>query len=132
MVPRILLSDDDPAFADAARQGLGRYGFDVTIADDGGSAIEIWDRARDDVPFHLCLVDFHMPRATGLDVVRHVRSADSGGGTPCVLMSAMLDEDIRRQAEMVRVYRVLDKPVRLKMLGDVVKDALSDAYGWAG
>ena len=158
-LPRILLSDDDAAFADAVREGLGRFGFDVTVANDGRAAIGMWDDSdsvasdaanvanaanvdgvadpiansvpiHDAVPFHLCLLDFHMPGATGLDVIRHVRSRPGGTVTPCVLMSAAMDDSIRREAESMRTYRILDKPIRLGILGQVVRDAITETYGW--
>lgn len=128
--PRILVSDDDQAFRELLCEGLGRQGFIVTEARDGGEAIEVWNQGDQ----HLCLVDFHMPRANGLEVVRHVQSHCPRGlqstYVPCVLMSGQLDDSIRREAESARVYRVLAKPLRLKQLGEVVIGALRDMYGW--
>lgn len=128
--PRILVSDDDDAFRGVLCEGLSRRGFIVTEARDGGEAIDAWNQGDQ----HLCLVDFHMPRANGLEVVRHVQShcpaTLQSDYVPCVLMSGQLDETIRREAEMARVYQVLAKPLRLKQLGEVVYNALVDVYGW--
>ncbi len=41
---------------------------------------------------HIVLIDMHMPKLTGLDVVRVVRQINLL--LPCILMSAELDEDI--------------------------------------
>ncbi|MEM9827406.1 MAG: response regulator, partial [Planctomycetota bacterium] len=118
-VPQILVSDDDSAFREVVCESLARRGFRVTEAIDGKQAIELW--RRDDGDFHLCLVDFHMPGANGLEVVRFVQSYQPAGQsqgdedcrqpTPCVLMSAELTDPIRREAESAQVFRVLSKPL---------------------
>lgn len=133
--PRILLTDDDPDFRSAASEGLTRRGFAVVEAADGLEAIETWD--RDGGQFHLCLIDFNMPRANGIDVIRHVydcvsrlaSSNDQPAYSPCVLMSSELSEPIRQQAASFRVYRVLSKPLRLRQLGEVVASALAEVHG---
>jgi CheY-like chemotaxis protein len=129
-IPRILVSDDDDAFRGVLCEGLSRRGFIVTEARDGGEAIDVWNQGDQ----HLCLVDFHMPRVNGLEVVWHVQSHCSQSArsnfAPCLLMSGDLDDVIRREAERARVYRVLSKPLRIKELGEVITGALSDVYGW--
>src|SRR6056297_462716 len=114
LIPNLLVTDDDSAFRQVLCEGLVRRGFQVTEAANGQEAIEVLSRS--DV--HVCLVDFHMPRLTGLDVIRYLRS--QGDPRPCVLMSADLDDKIRREAELMRAYGVLSKPVRLSQLSDVV------------
>jgi DNA-binding NarL/FixJ family response regulator len=49
---------------------------------------------------------------------------------PCVLMSAALNDEIRREAERMRVFDILSKPVRLQKLTDIVCEALTSVYGW--
>ena len=124
LIPNLLVTDDDSAFRQVVCEGLTRRGFQVTEARDGQEAIEVLD--RDEV--HMALLDFHMPRLTGLDVMRHL--SDCPESPPCVLMSAELDEDIRREAERMQAYRVVSKPVRLQQLTEIVCAALTAAYGW--
>ncbi|QDT06148.1 Response regulator MprA [Rubripirellula lacrimiformis] len=124
LIPNLLITDDDAAFRQVLCEGLVRRGFRVTEATDGQEALDVLGSHE----VHVCLIDFHMPRMSGLDVLRHLHSA--GQSLPCVLMSADLDDDIRREAAAMRAYRVLDKPVRLKQLSDVVCGALADVYGW--
>lgn len=126
--PRILLSDDDAAFRLVLTESLHRRGYEVTATGDGGEAIEVWDNGRG--RFDLCLVDFHMPRATGIDVIRHVRSTPQTS-TTCLLMSAEMTDAIRDQAIAADAYRVLTKPLRIKLLAEVLADALRDRRGLA-
>jgi two-component system chemotaxis response regulator CheY len=45
-------------------------------------------------------------------------------------MSADLDDEIRREAQRMRAFEVLSKPVRLQHLTQIVCAALTKAYGW--
>jgi CheY-like chemotaxis protein len=123
-IPNLLVTDDDSAFRSVLCEGLLRRGFNVTEAGDGMEAIELIEQSE----VHACLIDFHMPKLNGVEVIRHIRQRSNQ--TPCVLMSADLDETIRAQAQQVSVYEVLSKPIRLKQISDLICNALSDVYGW--
>ena len=124
LVPNLLVTDDDSAFRRVVCEGLSRRGFRVTEASDGQEAIDVIGQSE----VHVALIDVHMPRVTGLDVIRHLHQRPPS--PPCVLMSAELDDEIRREAERMHAYRVLSKPVRLVQLTDIICGALSDVYGW--
>ena len=124
MIPNLLVTDDDVAFRHVLCEGLQRRGFHVIEAGDGEEAI----KKIDSVEVHLALVDVHMPRVTGLEVMQ--RLTETPNSPPCVLMSAQLDDEIRREAERMRAYQVLSKPIRLTQLSDLVRRALTEVYGW--
>ncbi len=130
IVPNLLVTDDDDPFRSVLCEALGRRGFRVSEACDGQEAIEVIEASQNDesTRLHLALVDVHMPRLSGLDVMRHVRTLPSGPA--CVLMSAELDEQIREEAIRMEAYQVLAKPIRLSQLRDVVTNALCEVYGW--
>lgn len=123
-IPNLLVTDDDSAFRQVVCEGLTRRGFRVTEARDGLEAIELLGRSR----VHIALLDVHMPRLSGLEVIRHLY--ESPESPPCVLMSADLDDEIRREAQRMRAFEVLSKPVRLQHLTQIVCAALTKAYGW--
>ena len=124
LIPNLLVTDDDSAFRQVVCEGLSRRGFRVTEASDGQEAIDVISHSE----FHVALLDVHMPRVTGLEVIRHLRQRPQS--PPCVLMSAELNDEIRREAERMCAYKVLSKPVRLVQLTDIICGALSDVYGW--
>ena len=124
VVPKLLVTDDDSAFRRVVCEGLMRQGFQVTEASDGREALDLLDSSE----VHVLLVDIHMPHVTGLDVVRHLQ--DRPASPPCVLMSAGVDDEIRREAKRMRAYQVLSKPVRLAQLTTIVCGALAERYDW--
>ena len=124
VIPNLLVTDDDSAFRRAVCDGLVRRGFQVTEARDGQEAIELFSESR----VHMALVDFHMPRLSGLEVIRHLH--ESPESPPCGLMSAELNDEIRLEAERMQAFDVVSKPVRLQHLTEIVCAALTSAYGW--
>ncbi len=123
-VPNLLVSDDDSAFRQVVCEALLRRGFTVTQASDGEEAIEVMKHTE----IHMVLVDLHMPRLTGLQVMEIM--AQSPSGPPCVLMSSAMDDAIEKEAMRMRAYRVLAKPFRLSELSQVICGALSEVYNW--
>ncbi len=124
LIPNLLITDDDSAFRNVLCEGLSRRGFRVTQASDGQEAIDVIEHSE----VHICLIDFHMPRLNGLEVIRYVGQQEAP--TPCVLMSADLNDEIRAQAEQAKAYGVLSKPIRLNQISDLIQGALSEVYGW--
>ncbi len=122
--PNLLVTDDDSAFRRVVCEGLVRRGFEVTEARDGREALELLECSQ----VHMALLDVHMPRLSGLDVIRHLY--ESPESPPCILMSAELNDEIRREAQRMRAFEVLSKPVRLQKLTEIVCEALTSVYGW--
>ena len=124
IVPNLLITDDDNAFREVLCECFERRGFQVTPASDGAEAITQISQ----IDFHLALIDVHMPRQSGLDVVRYVTT--NNRRSPCVLMSAQWDEQTRRTAVELNAYDLIDKPVAMQRLTAIVHHALADLYGW--
>lgn len=126
MIPNLLITDDDQALRQSLGEAMQRRGFHVILAADGQEALEL---LRGTV-VHLALVDVHMPRISGLQLIEQLRHSDLR--MPCILMSAALDESIRHEAELMRVFRVIGKPFRLAEIARTVQQGLAEHYGWAG
>lgn len=122
--PSLLITDDDIDFRSTLRDVFERRGFHTILAGDGVEALEIVERE----PVHLLLLDMHMPRLTGLEAIREVKRKRPI--LPCILISAQLDDEITRAALDAHAYRVLPKPIGVRMLTDVVREALADVYQW--
>ncbi len=122
--PNLLVTDDDMAFRQVVCEGLVRRGYRVTEACDGEEALDVMQ--RDEI--HVALVDLHMPRLTGLDVMR--RLYDKPVSPPLVLMSAELDDAVRAEAKRMRAFDVLSKPVRMQHLAGVIGHILESVYDW--
>ena len=93
--PLLLLVDDDAQIRQLLNEVGEREKFEVLEAADGGAAIEMLQRRHVD----LVLLDLHMPRVNGLDVLRAVRA--SGTSSQIALMSG--DASVEDAVEAVKL-----------------------------
>jgi CheY-like chemotaxis protein len=122
--PSILITDNDQDFRETLRSVFEPRGFRALMASDGEEAI----RTVLTQEVHLVLMDMHMPKLTGIDTIRKVKRFRAD--LPCILLSAALDEAILRDAEQVRAYSVLAKPVSRQQITYAVDQALWRLYDW--
>ena len=123
-LPSILISDDDQALRETIRGIFEPAGFRTYLAGDGEEAIKIVHSEC----VHVVLVDMHMPKLTGLDVVRWLRRYNRV--LPCILMSANLDSDIEREAKALQTFRIVAKPFSGSDLRKTVVHALRRFHNW--
>ena len=69
----VLVVEDEDSFIDALTVGLTREGFRVSVARDGAEALDMFD----DVDPDLVLLDVMLPKVSGIDVCRELRSRSS-------------------------------------------------------
>jgi two-component system response regulator RegX3 len=105
----VLVVDDEPAFREALRLGLSREGFLVHTVDDGEQAIIAFDEINPDV----VLLDVMLPRLSGIDVCREIRSRST---TPVIMVSAKSEEIDAVVALEVGADDYITKPYRLREL----------------
>lgn len=122
--PSLLITDDDVDFRSTLRDVFEPRGYRTLLAGDGVEALEIVHREH----VHLVLFDMHMPRLTGLEAIRRVKAFQPI--LPCILISAQLDDEIRQAALEAHAYRVLPKPIGVRDLTAVVRQALAEVYHW--
>jgi two-component system response regulator RegX3 len=82
---RILVVEDEDSFSDALSFLLGKEGFDVTVAADGVTALEIFNRDGAD----LVLLDLMLPGLSGTEVCRQLRQKSS---VPIIMLTAKESE----------------------------------------
>ncbi len=105
----ILVVEDEESFIDALTIGLDREGFDVTIARDGQDALVQFSKGN----FDLVLLDLMLPKMSGLDVCRSIRTTST---VPIIIVSAKGEE-----VDMVLMLEIgaddyVTKPYRLREL----------------
>ena len=105
----VLLAEDEESFVDALVVGLGREGFQVTVARDGNEALRLFDETAPD----LVLLDVMLPKMSGIDVCRAIRSRSN---VPIIMVTAKAAEiDIVVGLE-VGADDYVAKPYRLREL----------------
>jgi two-component system response regulator RegX3 len=106
---QVLVAEDEESFVDALVVGLEREGFAVTVARDGNEALALF-RERE---FDLLLLDVMLPRMSGLDVCRAVRSTSN---VPIIMVTAKSTEIDTVVGLEVGADDYVAKPYRLREL----------------
>ena len=123
-LPSILITDDDAEFRETLRGVFEPEGYRTLLAGDGEEALEIVHREE----VHLILLDMHMPKLSGLELLLLVR--DFSALLPCIMLSADLDAAIVEQAESADVFAILSKPVTRHRIVAEVETAMRHVYNW--
>jgi two-component system phosphate regulon response regulator PhoB len=91
-IPVLLVADDDEDILTLVQLRLSRSGFEVVVARDGEEALRL---ARERSP-DLAVLDWMMPKMSGVDVLRALRASEATAGIPVVLLTARASEfDVR-------------------------------------
>jgi two-component system, OmpR family, response regulator RegX3 len=106
---RILLAEDEESFIEALQIGLAREGFSVTVARDGAAALELFKGGT----FDLILLDVMLPKMSGLDVCRAIRTTSS---VPIIMVTAKAAEIDTVVGLEVGADDYVAKPYRLREL----------------
>jgi two-component system response regulator RegX3 len=120
--PLVLVVDDEQSYRDALRIALEREGFRVEVAADGAEAIARFDAVRP----ALVLLDVMLPRITGIDVCRELRSRSQ---VPIIMVTARNAEIDAVVGLEVGADDYVTKPFRLRELVARVRAALRRGRG---
>ena len=120
-VANVLVADDEAAFARLISKHLQRAGHRVEVVSDGATAMQRVQAARPD----LLILDVHMPRMTGIELVEQL--AARGSLPPTIVMSAYGNLETALRAVRSGALDFLSKPFRLPELELKVEVALERA-----
>jgi two-component system response regulator RegX3 len=115
--PLILVVDDEQSYRDALAVALQREGFAVDTAADGVEAIDRFEASRP----ALVLLDVMLPKVSGIDVCREIRSRSR---VPIIMVTARNAEIDAVVGLEVGADDYVSKPFRLRELIARVRAAL--------
>ncbi len=105
----VLVVEDEDSFVEALTVGLKREGFRVQVATDGAQALAVFDAVRPD----LVLLDVMLPKISGIDVCRELRSRSR---VPIIMVTAKGSEIDTVVGLEVGADDYVTKPYRLREL----------------
>src|SRR5687767_14373008 len=107
--PTVLIVEDEESFVEALVVGLKREGFLVKVARDGAEALDVFDSAQPD----LVLLDVMLPKVSGIDVCRELRTKSR---VPIIMVTAKASEIDTVVGLEVGADDYVSKPYRLREL----------------
>ncbi|HXR63116.1 MAG TPA: ATP-binding protein [Rudaea sp.] len=116
---RVLIGDDQPANLLVLRRMLEKAGHSVQSAGDGESVLQ----ALEESSFDAVIIDLHMPKFSGTDVIKQARVMEAGRPrTPFIVLSADATSDAVRASDLVGANAYLTKPVAARPLLDALAE----------
>ena len=120
--PLVLVAEDEDELRTLISLRLSSAGLHVRELEDGlelADYIALAQKSSQRLPMpHLILTDVRMPGATGLEVIRTIRSQELD--FPIVVLTAYPDDQLVEDAERLGDTQVVSKPIDLDALADIV------------
>jgi DNA-binding NtrC family response regulator len=121
---RVLVVDDEPLVRWSIAETLGASGYDIEEAADAETAV----RACFDSPSRpdVVLLDLRLPDCGDLRLLEMMRQR--APQAPVILMTAFGTPEVRKEAERLGAFCVLDKPFEVEELDGLVARALASRH----
>lgn len=123
----VLLVEDDDTEADLMCVALGKNGvrIDISRARDGAEALDILLSANANALPRVVFLDLNLPKVSGLEVLKRIRSEDNLRTLPVVVLSgSVLQEDIGN-AYLLGANSYVRKPVNFEEFSKAVRQLTS-------
>jgi CheY-like chemotaxis protein len=117
-----LVVDDNEDIRDVFSRLVERAGHRVSTATDGLDAVEALQRES----FDVMLLDLTMPRMNGVEVVRWMRDHPEVGAEMRVVVISAWAGEHRAALQELGVETVMQKPLRIQKLTDLIAETLPD------
>lgn len=121
----ILIADDMPTIRDLVKTQLRQMGYkSIVEAQDGQEALnKLLANESANIPIHLIISDWNMPKLSGLDFLKEVRSRPQMKNLPFVLLTSETERDQVTEAIMAGVSQYIVKPFTPKTFDEKLRSA---------
>ncbi len=109
MSKTLLIIEDDVVTRDLLRLVFEYDGFHCIQAENGAVGLTLLE----EVKFDVIILDNVMPKMTGLEFLVHHRRSSQTPEIPIIMITGLLNDDIREQATKLGVYAIIGKPYDL-------------------
>ncbi len=121
---RILIVDDDLDILANLSDILSELGYEIITAASGQEALEKLSEldSSESGRLDLCLLDFKMPGMDGVELLEKIH--ESRPEVPAIMVTAYAGEDGDRRAMEAGTWKVMRKPVDVRLLIGMIGQAI--------
>jgi two-component system, chemotaxis family, chemotaxis protein CheY len=114
---RVLVVDDFSTMRRIIKNILRQLGFNnIVEADDGTTAWEVLNKDR----IEFVVSDWNMPKMTGIELLRKVRSSEEFADMPFLMVTAEAQQENIIEAVQAKVSNYIVKPFTAETLGQKI------------
>ncbi len=120
---KFLVVDDMMAIRDLVKTHLKAMGFKrIVEAENGEQAYRLLEEeSKTQSPIEFIISDWNMPKMTGLDFLKKVRSSQIYGNMPFILLTSESEREQVTEAVLAGVSQYVVKPFSPKMIEDKIR-----------
>jgi two-component system, OmpR family, phosphate regulon response regulator PhoB len=129
MDPHILVVEDEDALSTLLQYNLEKEGYQVSVAADGEEALMLADEATPD----LVLVDWMLPKLSGIEVCRRLRNRSETRNVPIIMLTARGEEadrirglDTGADDYVVKPFSMTELIARIRAVMRRIRPGLAD------
>lgn len=118
---KMLVVDNNAAAREILQETLESFSFEVSVASSGQEGIAQLEKAAQDQPYELVLMDWKMPGMDGVEASKLIKSSNKLTKIPSIIMlTAYSREEVTRQAKGIGLDGFLTKPINPSILLDSI------------
>jgi CheY-like chemotaxis protein len=129
----ILLAEDNAADVELVREALEdrKVALELRVVEDGERAMDFIEQIHHDATARcprLLLLDLHLPKRDGEEILRHLRASDRCAKTPVIILTSSdspADRDTAARNSALYYFRKPSTLEEFMQLGDVVKNIIA-------
>jgi two-component system phosphate regulon response regulator PhoB len=125
----VLVVEDEDALATLLQYNLDKEGYSVRVAMDGEEALMLADEAAPD----LVLLDWMLPKVSGVEVCRRLRARPATRNTPIIMLTARGEEgdrirglDTGADDYVVKPFSMVELTARVRAVLRRIRPGLAD------
>ncbi len=118
---KMLVVDNNAAAREILQETLESFSFEVSAVSSGQEGIAQLEKAAQDQPYELVLMDWKMPGMDGVEASKLIKSSNKLTKIPSIIMlTAYSREEVTRQAKGIGLDGFLTKPINPSILLDSI------------
>ncbi len=124
---RVLIMDDDENIRDVSKQMLNSIGYEVSLADDGVNAINLYTKALEtERQFDAVIIDLTIPGGMGgRDTIAELAGIDPN--VKAIVSSGYPNNPVMANFKMYGFKDVAAKPYKIEELSKILHDVITNA-----
>ena len=112
---RVLFVDDEEPLRELMRSELPRLGHEVTVCQDGRTALKVLDKTT----FDAAILDLRMPGMTGIEVLEYLKKLSPD--TEAVVMTGHASMETAIEAVRLGAFDYITKPCKLAEIDGMLR-----------
>ncbi|PSJ18595.1 response regulator [Nitrosomonas supralitoralis] len=121
----VLVVDDNQTNREILKLQLQNWQIHAVCTDGPEQALTAMTEALDrNEPYHLAILDMHMPRMNGLQLARKIQADPVLSKTRLMMLTSTHSDATQLERENVGILRYVNKPIRQKELIDIILDVM--------